>query len=150
MPPHVPELTAHLGYRLRQVSNHVSYAFARKLAAKGVTVAEWVVMRLLYDKEPTSPSRLADDMAMTRGAVSKLADRLIRKGLIAKEPNSNDGRAHKLKLTRAGMSLVPKLAGLADRNEIECFAQISDNDRQTLERILKDVVARLGIVTIPL
>ena len=150
MPPRVPELTAHLGYWLRQVSNHVSYAFARKLAARDVTVAEWAVMRALYGRKSTPPSQLADDMALTRGAVSKLADRLISKGLIVKEPNPDDGRAHKLKLTKAGMSLVPDLAALADQNETECFSQIPDNDRQVLERILKDTVARLGIVAIPL
>ena len=43
----VPELTDHLGYWLRQVSNHVSQGFARKLAAQDVTVAEWAVMRVL-------------------------------------------------------------------------------------------------------
>ena len=150
MPSDIPELTAHLGYWLRQVSNHVSYAFAQKLAAGDVTVAEWAVMRTLYGRKPTPPSRLADDMALTRGAISKLADRLISKGLVVKEPNPDDGRAHKLKLTKAGMSLVPELAALADQNETECFAQIPDNDRQALERILKDTVARLGIVTIPL
>lgn len=146
----IPELTAHLGYWLRQVSNHVSHAFSRKLATSNVTVAEWAVMRALYGREPTSPSQLADDMALTRGAISKLADRLIDKELIAREQNPNDGRAHKLKLTKVGMNLLPELAALADQNEIECFGQMSDNDRQALERILKDTVARLGIVATPL
>jgi hypothetical protein len=40
MPKAVSELTAHLGYWLRHVSDHVSHAFARKLASQDVTVAE--------------------------------------------------------------------------------------------------------------
>ena len=44
-------LESHLGYWLRYVSNHVSHAFALKVAARGVTVAEWVVLRELYDGE---------------------------------------------------------------------------------------------------
>lgn len=150
MPSDVPALTAHLGYWLRQVSNHVTYAFSRKLAAKDVTVAEWAVMRALYDRKPTSPSQLADDMALTRGAISKLAERLIAKELVAKEQSSSDGRAHTLKLTKLGMGLVPELAALADQNEIECFGQMTDKDRRALERVLKETVARLGIVTTPL
>ena len=78
--PPVSELTAHLGFWLRAVSNHVSRAFAEKLGAKGVTVAEWVMLRALYGKEPTPPSRLAQAMGMTRGAITRLADRLIAKG----------------------------------------------------------------------
>ncbi|MEJ0046427.1 MAG: MarR family transcriptional regulator [Rhodospirillales bacterium] len=77
MPPTVPELTAHIGYWLRHVSNHVSHAFARKLAAKDVTVAEWALMRVLYGQAPMSPCTLADQMGLTRGAISKLAARLI-------------------------------------------------------------------------
>lgn len=146
----VPELTAHLGYWLRRVSNHVSHAFARKLATKDVTVAEWALMRVLHGREPTPPSQLADDMGLTRGAVSKLADRLVGKALIIREPSPVDGRAHSLKLTKKGAVLVPELAALADRNEAECFAQMPGKDRRTLERILKETVFRLGITAMPI
>src|SRR5208282_1248591 len=121
MSPVVPELTTHLGYWLRHVSNHVSHAFARKLAAKDVTVAEWALLRMLYGKEPTPPSRLADQMGLTRGAVSKLADRLIAKGLMNREASLDDGRAQTLGLTAKGANFVPELAALADRNEAESF-----------------------------
>ncbi|MGA9824483.1 MAG: MarR family transcriptional regulator [Methylocystis sp.] len=146
----VPELTVHLGYWLRHLSNHVSHAFARKLAGRDVTVAEWTLMRMLYGREPTSPSQLADDMGLTRGAVSKLAERLIRKALLAREPRPDDGRAHTLKLTKKGAAVVPELAALADQNDAECFAQMRDEDRRTLERILKETVARLGITATPI
>jgi DNA-binding MarR family transcriptional regulator len=144
----VPELTAHLGYWLRCLSNHVSHSFARKLAGKDVTVAEWALMRVIYGGEPTSPSQLADDMGLTRGAVSKLAERLIRKALLAREPCPDDGRAHRLTLTAKGAALVPELAALADRNDADCFAQLPDEDRHALERILKDTIARLGVTAI--
>ena len=52
----VSDLTAHLGYWLRLVSNHVSHAFAQKLEAENVTVAEWVMMRSLYDHKAIAPS----------------------------------------------------------------------------------------------
>ena len=87
----VSELTAHLGYWLRHVSNHVSQSFGRKLAAKDVTVAEWALMRVLHDRKPTTPSQVADDMGMTRGAITKLADRLLAKRLIDREATPMTG-----------------------------------------------------------
>lgn len=150
MPPEVSELTAHLGYWLRHVSNHVSQAFARKLAAKDVTVAEWALMRVLHGREPTSPSQLADDMGMTRGAITKLADRLLAKGLIDREASPDDGRSHTLRLTAQGADLVPELAALADENDAECFAHLSDKDRRAMLRILMETVARLGLTAIPI
>ncbi len=150
MPSRVPELTDHLGYWLRQVSNHVSLGFARKLADKDVTVAEWGLMRTLYGREPSSPSQLASEMGLTRGAVTKLADRLVAKALVVRKANEKDGRAQTLHLTRKGAEFVPELAALADKNERECFAQLSEDDRAALLKILRETVARLGLTKMPL
>jgi DNA-binding MarR family transcriptional regulator len=147
--PPVSDLTAHIGFWLRMVSNHVSHAFAAKLADKEVTVAEWSLMRALYGKEPTSPSRLADEMGMTRGAITRLADRLIAKSLITREASVNDGRAQTLALTGLGVSLVPDLAALADRNDAEFFACLATNERETLMHLLRSLAERGHMTAIP-
>lgn len=146
----VSELSAHLGFWLRYVSNHVSHAFSGKLAAAGVTVAEWVMMRALYGKDPTPPSRLAEEMGMTRGAITKLADRLIGKSLIVRKASRHDRRAQTLALTPQGTSLVPELAMLADRNDAEFFDHLSRAERKTLERLLKRIVEHSHMVAVPI
>ena len=78
----VSDLNAHTGYLLRMVSNAVSQEFSRKVASEDVTVAEWAMLRSLYGRDATAPSALADRMGMTKGAISKLAGRLLEKGLI--------------------------------------------------------------------
>ena len=148
--PPVSDLTAHLGFWLRTVSNHVSHAFAGKLAGEGVTVAEWVVMRALYDKDPMPPSRLADEMGMTRGAITKLADRLIGKSLIVRKADRDDGRAQTLALTRRGASLVPELAALADQNDVEFFGCLTRAERKELERLLKQLVEHGQMTAVPI
>lgn len=142
-------LSGHLGFWLRMVSNHVSAAFARRLEGKGVTVAEWVMLRELFDAAPLPPSRLADRMGMTRGAISKLADRLLDKGLAARTDDPDDGRAHSLSLTDAGRALVPGLARLADQNEAECFAALTMPERAMIEAALRRVVADRGLTQVP-
>ena len=149
MPQPASDLTAHLGYWLRYVSNHVSQAFARRIEAQGVTVAEWVLMRQLLEVEALAPSRLADRMGMTRGAVSKLADRLIAKSLLARAADPQDGRAQTLALTRAGRAMVPELAALADANDAEFFDSLAPDDRAALLRILRGIVEKRGLKTLP-
>lgn len=147
----VSDVTAHLGFWLRMVSNHVSHAFSAKLAKKNVTVAEWCMMRALFDKEPTAPSRLADEMGMTRGAISKLADRLITKSLIIRKASAEDGRAQTLALTEQGIALVPELAALADRNDAEFFdCLLSLDERVTLERLLRRMTGRGRMTAMPI
>lgn len=147
--PSSSELTAHVGYWLRFVSNHVSQAFARKVEAHGVTVAEWVLMRQLLDEEALAPSRLAARMGMTRGAISKLADRLIAKSMLARAADPKDGRAQTLALTSAGRSLVPRLAALADANDAEFFGHLTPKDRAALRRILREIVEKRGLKSLP-
>jgi DNA-binding MarR family transcriptional regulator len=143
------DLTVHVGYWLRYVSNHVSQAFARKVEAHGVTVAEWVLMRHLLEEKALAPSHLAERMGMTRGAISKLADRLIAKSVLVRVADPKDGRAQTLALTSAGRSLVPKLAALADANDAEFFNHLSTKDRAALLRILRDIVQRRGLKSLP-
>jgi DNA-binding MarR family transcriptional regulator len=147
--PPISDLSDHLGFWLRTVSNHVSQAFAAKLSDKDVTVAEWALMRTLYDREPTPPSRIADDMGMTRGAITKLADRLILKSLIVRVASADDGRAQTLALTPRGSVLVPELAALADQNDKEFFDHLRPAERSTLERLLKRLVERGRMTAIP-
>lgn len=146
----VSDLTTHTGYWMRMVSNHVSHAFAAKLTDKEVTVAEWTLLRTLYGNEPTSPSQLAYDMGMTRGAITKLADRLIAKSLIIREASVNDGRAQTLALTDRGIGLVPDLAALADRNDADCFECLTGDERETLRHLLKKMTERARITAIPI
>lgn len=143
-------LSDHLGYWLRFVSNHVSQAFARKIEARGVSVAEWVVMRELLDSDAMSPSQLANRIGMTRGAVTKLADKLIEKSLVTRTSDPNDGRAQTLALTARARRLVPELAKIADANDAEFFAHLTRDERVTLARVLRGIVEKRGLKSVPI
>lgn len=143
------DLETHLGYWLRFVSNHVSHAFSLKLQARDVTVAEWVVLRELFDLADIQPSALADRLGMTRGAISKLADRLAAKELIRRTASIEDRRQQTLSLTDSGRTLVPQLAELADRNDAEFFGHLEPAERAALEKTLKEIVRRHDLKTIP-
>ena len=146
----VSALESHVGYWLRVVSNHVSHAFRVKVERLGVTVAEWVVMRALFDEGGMKPSVLAEKIGLTRGAVSKLVDRLATKKLIVVRADPRDGRAQVVALSASGRRLVPELAALADENDAEAFGHIAAEDRASLVRALRAVVDRLGLTEPPI
>jgi DNA-binding MarR family transcriptional regulator len=146
----ISPLDAHLGYWLRFVSNHVSQGFARKVAARGVTVAEWVVLRELYDDAHMPPSVLAGNLGMTRGAISKLADRLAAKGLLAQTSDGEDRRYLALSLTSKGRALVPKVAALADANDAAFFACLNAGEREALEKMMKKIARHHAFKSTPI
>ncbi|MFG1247064.1 MarR family winged helix-turn-helix transcriptional regulator [Xanthobacter flavus] len=145
----VSELTDHTGFRMRMVSNAVSQAFARKVEAEGVTVAEWVFLRALYNTAPMPPSVLAGSMGMTRGAISKLADRLLEKGLIERTDSPSDKRAHSLSLSAEGKAKVPVLAALADENDAAFFGVLTPAEHRQLDLLLTALAERRGLTAAP-
>jgi DNA-binding MarR family transcriptional regulator len=145
----VSGLEAHLGYWLRYVSNAVSHRFQQKVQAKGVTVAEWVVLRELFEAKDAAPSGIAARLQMTRGAISKLAERLAAKGLVQRSGDPNDARRQSLCLTARGRKLVPALAALADANDEEFFGHMSQRERTALIATMRDIVGRRGITQMP-
>ena len=145
----VSELKKHVGFWLRFVSNHVSHAFARKLLLSGVTVAEWVVMREMFDEEEISPGVVAERIGMTRGGVSKLVERLVGKELVTRQDRSDDRRFQSIALTAAGRRLLPRLAALADQNDEEFFHPLSARERAALVAAMKKLVKAHGLQTLP-
>jgi len=143
-------LQDHLGYWLRYVSNQVSHSFSLKLAARDVTVAEWVVLRELYDVDAMAPSALADKLGMTRGAISKLAERLLGKSLLTRAPGEKDRRYHALALSDAGRTLVPELSALADQNDAEFFGDLTREDRAMVQRLMMGIVRRHALRVTPI
>ena len=143
-------LSSHIGYWLRAVSNHVSHAFARRIADEGVTVAEWVVLRSLFDSDDIGPAELADRLRLTRGAITRLADRLIAKALLRRTQDPADGRAQRLTLTERGHALVPRLAALADANEAEMFAPLTADEQAQLTGLLSKLVNAHALHSAPI
>jgi DNA-binding MarR family transcriptional regulator len=148
-PTPVSPLASHLGYQLRIVSNAVSQTFARTVEEEGVTVAEWVLMRVLCDFESLAPTPLAEQMGMTKGAITKLASRLVEKGLVKREANPDDKRAQTLSLTSRGRSLVPRLGKIADENDAAFFGLLTASDRGTLRRVLRRIVELRRLKDVP-
>lgn len=147
--PHPSNLEDHLGYWLRFVSNHVSQSFAAKVESQGVSVAAWVVLREMYEVPEVIPSEVAARIGMTRGAISKIVDRLVRDGFVVRHERSGDRRYQAVALTAAGRRLVPTLAKLADANDSSYFAALSPQERTALLATLKKLVHTHNLRKLP-
>jgi len=130
------DLELHLGYWLRRVSNHVSGAFARALQTRHTSVAEWVVLCHAQERPGITPGKLAEAPDLTRGAISKVIDKLEAKNWIARSTKPGDSRAQLLSLTRRGGRVLPQLAEIADQNDREFFNGLEADERATLRRLL--------------
>lgn len=134
-------LDSHLGFWLRLVSNRVSFRFQKLLEEQGVTVAEWVALRTLWQQPQTSYAQLIEALGMTKGAVSKVMQKLEEKGYASRQLAAGKAREQLLTLTESGRQLVPLLCDLADANDALFFAHLPPAEREALQQTLKGLVS---------
>lgn len=143
-------LEAHLGFWLRLVSNHVSSRFQQLVAGEeGCSVTEWVALRVLFEREGTTHTELIQALGMTKGATSKAISRLEERGLVKRTLAEGSNREQRIVLTRKGLTLVPRLAALADENDAYCFGHLSGPQQKALLDALKALVAQHKLQGVP-
>lgn len=135
-PRHIAQLEDHLGYWLRRVSNAVSGTFSRALQERQTSVAEWVLLRELHARGQATPGELADVLGMTRGAISKVVDKLEAKKWIDEKAKDGDSRVRLLSLTREGQRNLPDLARVADENDARFFDYLDASEKHALRNLL--------------
>jgi DNA-binding MarR family transcriptional regulator len=142
-------LEKHIGYWLRFVSNHVSLAFANELASYDISVAEWVVLNQLSE-QMQSPAVIAKIGGLTRGAASKVLDKLFDKQLIERAISSEDRRYQEISLSNRGKAILPKLRAIADQNDDKYFGHLSKSEKDQMMKLLTGIVARNKWKDIPI
>ena len=134
---------ADLARDLRSAASVAHQALGRALAGSGVTAAEWVLLRDLHAAGAVPQTRLADRLGVTRGAVSKLVDRLVAKRLLVRgRGGGGDRRIQVIGLTGTGALLVPELAKAAAGSDAVLFAGLSSRERTVLGAALAKLAAR--------
>jgi len=142
-------LERHLGYWMRRVSNQVSGDFARALSHHEISVAEWVALNQIGRTQGLTSAALSVYMGMTRGAVSKILDKLESKSLLVRSTNPDDSRVQFLSLTRDAGRLLPVLTKVANSNDARFFSALDDSERTSLLSILRKLAETHEIHSVP-
>lgn len=135
--PDVSPLEAHLGFWMRFISTQVSGNFQKLLKEQNISVAEWVVMRTLYQRDGVSHAELQFTLGMTKGATSKILSRLETRSLVERRQAEPGARDQLLTLTHNGNQVLPELAALADKNDNLFFGHLPKKQRSELRALLQ-------------
>lgn len=145
--PSASGLYDHTGYWLRRLSNLVHQTFEHKLAAHGITVAQWNALIAIYHGDATTPLDLARFITIDTGAVTRLVDRLAQKGLLTRIADPADRRSIRLELSEKGRLLTPQLVQIADENDRQFFSPLAPTEHRQLKELVGKLLAAHGIPT---
>jgi MarR family transcriptional regulator for hemolysin len=94
-------------------------ALDRRLRYLGVSQASWMTIALAAKThEPLSQSELADRLAVEPATMVAMVDRLVKAGLVVREPSMTDRRIKRVVLTPAGTQIYERV-----RTEAAAFRQ---------------------------
>ncbi|WP_312757952.1 MarR family transcriptional regulator [Pulveribacter sp.] len=91
---------------------------------------------ILRDRRPRM-AELADHLGLEKQTLSGLIARAEKRGLVAREPNAQDGRATDVLLTREGAQLVERLHAQMQQALAPLTGQLSASDQRRLQQLLQ-------------
>jgi DNA-binding MarR family transcriptional regulator len=97
------------GRLLSQVKTELMEALDRELAPLDITAAQYVILTTLAEGPTESASGLCKGVSYDPGAMTRMIDRLERKGLVRRIRCPNDRRRINLELTSEGRAVYPRL-----------------------------------------
>ena len=141
------KLDTFLPYRLSVVSNRVSAAIAtaydRLFALK---IPEWRLIAVIAEHDGITQQALGGATRMDKVTVSRAAQALVERGLVARAPNAGDKRSHLLTLTVTGRALYEQVAPKALELEAAILDQLDAAERAAFSAMLDRIEAAAGSV----
>lgn len=127
---------------MAQIFNNFALPVYRHLEqAHGLARIEWIVLMWAVNNPGIGANEIAIQSGQPKNSISRSVQSLLARGLIARQPDPEDGRRRPLVATDKGYSLYEGIVPCFLAREQQLFAAFSKEEKQTLERLL----ARLAI-----
>ena len=130
-----------VGFVIGHARRTILEAIDQKLAPLDISHAQWIVVMLLGDGAASTAAELCKILIYDPGAMTRLLDRLEKKGVLRRVRVKGDRRTVRLELTAGGKRLYPKIIDAL----VEVFNRLlrgfSKSEVRQLEDLLKRMVA---------
>ncbi|WP_219838257.1 MarR family winged helix-turn-helix transcriptional regulator [Paenibacillus sp. R14(2021)] len=95
------------------------------------------ILELLYNKGPHPLQKISEKFSIPSGSITFVVNKLVKQGLVERQPNPQDGRANDAVLTAQGKALFneffPKHMDTISQN----FSHLSNEEKEQLIDLLK-------------
>ncbi len=124
------------GFALQDVARLMRRNFNRNVCDLGLTQAQWQALVYIMYNPGLRQSQLADILEMQPISVGRLIDRMVEAGLVERTPDAADRRAVNLHLAEKAQPVLDAMRTRAAKARMKALAGITDEEQETLLRIL--------------
>src|SRR5271155_4151284 len=134
----MPDLEERFSNALHSTCRSGRQAVDRRLKYLGVSQASWMTIALAAKaSEPLSQSELADRLAVEGATMVSMVDRLVKAGLVVREPSGTDRRVKRVVLTASGTVLYSKVLEQAAAFRKELLAHANPDNLLAATELLE-------------
>ena len=136
-----------IGLLIHDVARLLRVLYDRQMASIGLTRSQWWLLTYLFFKDGINQSELAILMDMEKAPLSRLLDRMEKKGWVIRKNESKDRRTKNIYLSESIKPLISSMRDKAAEYRRESLSILTDKDLNKLKAILqilkKDLTSKI-------
>lgn len=125
-----------IGHLLRRAHQRATQIFLEVFEEAGLTPTQWAALAMLAEEGAASQNALGRMTAMDPATIQGVIRRLEERGLITREPDPDDKRRTKLRLSEEGEVLVRQVTALGMRVTERTLEPLDAEDRRKFLEML--------------
>lgn len=144
-PIHAP-LVEDLGTFMLFLMKSSSPDFFRAMAEHELSLTQVKLLYMLEDEETErSIKEIADQFAMSLGAMSRCVDALLQRGFVERREDTDDRRIKRVRISPAGRDLTGRLTELR-LSQLDAFlTTLTESQRKRLAGALESILERADV-----
>lgn len=122
--------------------NNVALRLQKMLNGYNLTLQQYNILRILGRQypEPACNCTIREQMFDSRSDITRIVDRLIKEGLVVRNPCGNDRRRVNITITEKGIGLLDRMEVITHKMD-GIVGSLSDDELTELNRLLEKVHA---------
>lgn len=132
--------TGELGFLVSGVRNSIWTAIEKVLQPLDITAAQFVVFNSIAKGRGHTIGDLCRVLGYDSGAMTRLLDRLEKKGLVRRVANPDDRRSYLIELTEKSNALVPNARRQVQKVFAALLQGFSDREASALKASLEKIL----------
>jgi MarR family transcriptional regulator for hemolysin len=139
-PGNATDLAERFENALYNIARSWRHAVDRRLKYLGISTAGWMALAAASQvRSPLSQSELADMVSVSGASMVHMIDRLVKDGLVIREPSLSDRRVNRIVITDAGRRLYAVLKDEAAAVRRELLASVESEKLAHLTELLEQM-----------
>jgi len=129
----------HVWLILMKAYGAIEAVAAKSIADSNLGPSDFQVLEILLHKGALPVNTIGRKIMLTSGSISTAVDRLEKRELVRRDPSVDDARVTYVSLTGLGHALIQRIFSQHARRMEDVFGPLSDEERLSLEELLKKV-----------